>query len=200
MRRRPYGPTAWLVDDIEDPAAWATALRSLAHRGIAEIVPAHDTVLVSCDRTRHREVGDVIAAVEGRTSSSTDEPALTIDVRYDGADLADVAEMAGLDIDEVINLHVNSTFRVSFGGFSPGFAYLTGLPEELQLPRRSDPRVAVPAGSVAIAGEYSCIYPSRSPGGWHLLGTTDAILWDVATDPPALLRPGSVVHFRRVAA
>lgn len=198
MRRRSFGPCAWLIDDVEDPAAWAEALRAARHPGIVEIVPAHDTVIVTCDRSRHEEVGTAVAAVEATSTAGADELPLIIDVRYDGEDVAEVAQAVGLSTENVIDLHLNSTFRVAFCGFSPGFGYLTGLPDRLHLPRRSDPRTAVPAGSVAIAGEYSCVYPSRSPGGWHLLGTTDAVLWDVAAEPPALLHPGRVVRFRQV--
>ena len=83
-------------------------------------------------------------------------------------------------------------------GFAPGFAYLTGGDPRLSVPRRDDPRTTVPAGAVGLAGEYSGVYPRPSPGGWQLLGHTDAVLWDAAADPPALLRPGAVVQFRDV--
>jgi KipI family sensor histidine kinase inhibitor len=84
---------------------------------------------------------------------------------------------------------------VAFGGFAPGFAYLTGGDSRLRVPRRSEPRTTVPAGSVALAGEYSAVYPRSSPGGWQLIGRTDAAIWDLEHDPPALLRPGTWVRF-----
>ena len=91
--------------------------------------------------------------------------------------------------------HSDATYRAAFCGFAPGFAYLTGLDPALQLPRRATPRTRVPAGSVAIAAGYSAVYPTTSPGGWHLVGHTDAVLFDADRDPPALIAPGTTVHF-----
>src|SRR6478752_2421824 len=88
-----------------------------------------------------------------------------------------------------------TTWRVGFGGFAPGFAYLVDGDPRLHVPRRGEPRTRVPAGSVALAGDFSGIYPQDSPGGWQLIGTTDAVLWDVDRDPPALLAPGTSVRF-----
>ena len=98
-------------------------------------------------------------------------------------------------VDAVVAAHAAATYTVAFCGFAPGFAYLTGLPAALRLPRRATPRPRVPAGSVAIAGELSAVYPTASPGGWHLLGRTDVALFDVDRDPPALLTPGTIVRF-----
>jgi KipI family sensor histidine kinase inhibitor len=120
-----------------------------------------------------------------------------IPVTYDGEDLGEVAALTGLSEAEVVARHQGASYRVAFCGFSPGFAYLTGLPRELHVPRRETPRTVVPAGSVAVAGDYASVYPRASPGGWRLLGRTDVPLWDLDRDPPALLRPGTRVRFVR---
>jgi KipI family sensor histidine kinase inhibitor len=118
-----------------------------------------------------------------------------IPVVYDGADLAEVAELSGLTVREVLDRHSSAEYTVAYLGFSPGFGYLTELDPVLRLPRRKTPRTSVPAGSVAIAGPYTAVYPSASPGGWRLLGRTDLVLWDVRRDPPSLLGPGDKVRF-----
>ena len=117
-------------------------------------------------------------------------------VRYDGADLAEIAAHAGLSPAEVVERHAAATYRVAFVGFQPGFAYLDGLPAELHTPRRATPRPRVPAGTLAIGGEWTGVYPLATPGGWNLLGTTDALLFDPRRDPLALLQPGDTVRFR----
>lgn len=198
MRQRPYGPEAWLIDGLDDPAAWAQALREHGHPAVDEIVPAHDTVVVRCSRSAHPAVGELIAQVRPAPPIGAAEDPVVLDVRYAGADLAAVAERVGMDVEEVIDVHASVTYRVAFCGFSPGFAYLTGLDPRLQIPRRASPRTSVPAGSVAIAAEYACVYPSPSPGGWHLLGVTEHVVWDIGRRPPALLRPGRAVRFRPV--
>lgn len=134
------------------------------------------------------------------TTSSEDAAGLTtrcvtIPVSYDGPDLADVARLAGLAESDVVALHTAAEFRVEFFGFAPGFAYLTGLPAPLQLPRRATPRTQVPAGAVAIAAAYSAVYPRPSPGGWHLLGTTPMVMFDAEAETPTPLRPGDHVRF-----
>jgi KipI family sensor histidine kinase inhibitor len=126
---------------------------------------------------------------------------LVVDVRYggdDGPDLPDVARALGLTEDEVIAEHVAGRYRVYFLGFAPGWAYLGPLSERLRLPRRATPRTRVPAGSVAIAGAQTGVYPSATPGGWHLIGRTDVPLWQPDRDPPALLRAGQEVRFHRI--
>ena len=120
---------------------------------------------------------------------------VVIPVRYDGPDLDSVAEVIGRTVDDVISLHSTASYEVAFCGFAPGFGYLRGVDPELQLPRRSTPRTRVPAGSVAIASEFSAVYPSESPGGWHLLGTTALVMFDPRRQPPALLAPGTIVRF-----
>ncbi len=144
----------------------------------------------------------MVSALQGAPTSprlaGTDTPVVTIRVRYDGEDLAEVADAIGAQPSEVVALHTSATYRVAFVGFAPGFGYLTGLPRRLHLPRRRVPRVRVPAGAVAVADAYSAVYPSSSPGGWHLLGTTEEWLFDVQRDPPARLRAGAHVRFEAI--
>ena len=121
---------------------------------------------------------------------------LRLPVVYDGEDLADVAQRAGLPPSELARRHAAARYRVAFVGFAPGFAYLFGLPPELASPRRATPRPRVPAGSVAIGGAWTGVYPSASPGGWRLIGRTSAVLFDAAADPPSLLAPGDRVRVR----
>jgi KipI family sensor histidine kinase inhibitor len=198
-RLLPYGPGAWLleVDVGGDVLAAATAVaRSEA---VNEVVPAARTVLVHLAPGVDRdEIGrQLLELVSGAEELVVEDPshAVELDVTYDGEDLAAVAEACGLTTDEVISRHSGATYRAAFCGFAPGFAYLTGLDPALELPRRASPRTRVPAGSVAIAADYSAVYPTTSPGGWHLLGHTDAVLFDADRDPPALIVPGATVRF-----
>jgi inhibitor of KinA len=133
------------------------------------------------------------------TSLPDERPHLvTIAARYggpDGPDLDEVAEIHGLRPADVVALHAGATYRVFMLGFAPGFAYLGPLPAELVTPRRATPRERVPAGSVAIAGWQTAVYPSETPGGWRLIGRTQRRIWDLNRRPPALLRPGDSVRF-----
>jgi KipI family sensor histidine kinase inhibitor len=198
MRRQPYGPQAWLVDAVDEPAAWADALAAMDVPGVLAIVPAETTVTVHCTRERHHAVGPVLDTVVPASRVADDRPPLTIDVVYDGPDIGELAVAAQVSVDDVVRLHATGTFHVAFCGFSPGFGYLRGIDRRLHVSRRSTPRAAVPAGAVGVAAGYTCVYPSASPGGWYLIGHTTATLWDVDRDPPALLTPGRAVRFRRV--
>jgi KipI family sensor histidine kinase inhibitor len=197
-----YGDQALLLefDNTTDVLAWAAALRDAALPGVLDIVPAARTVLLKLDGPRRQ------AAVRRRlralrvdagmvATAPTVEP-MVIDVVYDGADLAEVADRTGLTTAQVINAHTATPWQVGFGGFAPGFAYLVGGDPRLSVPRRSEPRSSVPAGAVGLAGEFTGIYPRRSPGGWQLIGHTDVVLWDIDRPDPALLTPGMWVHFR----
>ena len=196
MRLRPFGPRAWLVDELEDPIGWAAGLTEAALPGVEAIIPSERAVTVRTARREHDALGPMLEVVESvPTGTSAAEP-LTIEVVYDGADLADLAEATGLSTAEIVRLHSAGRYRVAFCGFSPGFGYLRGLDERLHVPRRSSPRTAVPAGSVGVAAGYTCVYPSASPGGWHLIGHTTCELWNVEDDPPALMQPGRAVRFR----
>ena len=195
MRVLPSGPRAVLIelDSLEQVMASTAAVRALALPGVIDVVPAARTLLVCHAGIDLSPVMDAVASAPA--VSPDDGPLVTIAVRYDGEDLAAVAASCELSTDEVVALHGAAELRVAFCGFLPGFAYLIGLPSQLHLPRRATPRSRVPAGAVAIAGEFASVYPSASPGGWHLLGTTEAVMWDDRRDPPALLAPGTRVRF-----
>ena len=165
---------------------------------VVDIIPAATTVLVVvAAKAGVAALGQALAtlpaAAAGEVAGS--DQVVEIPVRYDGADLADVAELTGLSIEEVIAAHTGTDWRVAFGGFAPGFAYLSWGDPRLAVPRRKEPRTAVPPGAVALAGEFSAIYPRSSPGGWQLIGRTDVVVFDIERDPPALLQPGAVVRF-----
>jgi KipI family sensor histidine kinase inhibitor len=200
MRVLPYGDRAVLIEPA-DPAG-VLALRNWLlrqrHAGIAAVVPTARTVLVEVEPSRLplAELRSLVAGAEaGSTSEVGESEVLELPVRYDGADLASVAHELDLDPDELVALHSGGEYTVQFCGFSPGFGYLTGLDPRLRVPRLANPRPAVPAGSVAIADEYTAVYPRTSPGGWRLLGATDAVLFDLDRDPPAALSPGVRVRF-----
>jgi KipI family sensor histidine kinase inhibitor len=199
MERRPYGPRAWLVEGIDDPPGWAAALAAIGVPGVVEIVPAETTVVVRCMQERREQIGAVLDVVVPAPVEPDGEQPITIDVVYDGPDIAALATAAQVSVDDVVRLHATGSYRVAFCGFSPGFAYLRGIDPRLHVPRRETPRFSVPAGSVGVAAGYSCVYPSASPGGWHVIGHTTHTLWDVDSDPPALLRPGRAVRFRMVS-
>lgn len=170
--------------------------------GVAEVVPADGSLLVVLEpglavpRGLLQQIQDLLdkpGAASVATASSH-----RLAVRFDGEDLPEVARRAGCAVDRLVDLLCSLTLQVKFLGFQPGFAYLDGLPPVLHLPRRANPRKKVPAGSVALGGGYCGIYPSDGPGGWHLVGTTEARLFDPAAAPPARLQPGDTV--RLVAA
>ncbi|HEY5665042.1 MAG TPA: allophanate hydrolase subunit 1 [Ilumatobacter sp.] len=196
----PMGPHAVLVDDLPgEPTAWGAGLRALGLDGVVDVVPAARTVLVRCtDRAALAGVLARLDEVAPADIAAAVGPVTVIPVTYDGADLDDVAARTGLTTNEVIERHVGASYHVAFCGFAPGFGYLRGLPAELHLPRRMTPRTRVPAGSVAIAAEYSAVYPRQSPGGWHLIGRTELVVFDVDREPPALLVPGAAVRFEPV--
>ncbi|MDO3634422.1 5-oxoprolinase subunit B family protein [Mycolicibacterium arseniciresistens] len=201
---RPCGEHAWLLD-LDDNAMvhrWAAAIREAELPGVREVVPGLTTVLVTFDAglTNASALRAALCTLQPRPDQSEDHDHHVIDVRYDGEDLDDVSKLTGLTVAEVIAAHTESVWTVAFCGFAPGFSYLVGGDPRLYVPRRDESRVRVPAGAVAIAGAFSAVYPRVSPGGWQLLGHTDAVLWDSAADPPAVLRPGAVVQFRRVGS
>jgi KipI family sensor histidine kinase inhibitor len=197
----PAGTSAVLIelDGLEQVMGLDAALRSKPPAGTVDLVPAARTVLVVFDpaaTTAERVAADVagrqITAVEERAG-----PLVEVPVVYDGEDLAEVAQLSGRTEDDVIARHLQSEYRVAFCGFAPGFAYLVGGDPALRVPRRRSPRTVVPAGSVALADEFTGVYPREMPGGWQLIGRTDAVLWDLDRDPPALLPPGTRVRFVR---
>jgi KipI family sensor histidine kinase inhibitor len=163
-------------------------------RALVDVVPGATTVLLDGvtdpDRVAHE-----IAAWSLPPTDADSPGTVKIPCRYDGPDLADVAKFWGVTEAEVVGVHTSLGHRVAFCGFSPGFAYIDGLGERWQVPRRPSPRPAVPAGSVALGGMFTGIYPRSSPAGWQVIGHTDVTLWDAGRDPPALLGPGTTVHF-----
>jgi KipI family sensor histidine kinase inhibitor len=217
---RPFGDGAFLVilgDRVDEALnvevqrlARVLADRCTAAEGWAAPVPAYASLLLPYDPERldaldaERRLWSAIeepraaAGPQTPTEHASDAQTIEIPVRYggpDGPDLEQVALTLGLDPQEVVRRHAGRTYRVFVLGFAPGFAYLGPLPPELRLPRRAEIRPRVPAGSVAIAGEQTAVYPFDTPGGWHILGRTELPLWDPAADPPALLRPGGRVRF-----
>jgi KipI family sensor histidine kinase inhibitor len=197
-----YGDQALLLqfDNSTDVLAWAAALREAALPGVLDIVPASRTVLLKLDGPRQqaavRRRLRTLRVDAGMVATAPAVEPMVIDVVYDGADLAEVADRTGLTTAQVINAHTATPWQVGFGGFAPGFAYLVGGDPRLSVPRRSEPRSSVPAGAVGLAGEFTGIYPRRSPGGWQLIGHTDVVLWDIDRPDPALLTPGMWVQFR----
>jgi KipI family sensor histidine kinase inhibitor len=196
------------VSGLDEVLAFTQAVREAVSAGVPEltdvidIVPAAATVLVVVkDEAPIAPVRHALAAlpVAASDETRTSDEVIEIPVHYDGPDLAEVARLTELSAAEIIAAHTGSDWRVAFCGFAPGFAYLSGGDHRLAVPRRSQPRTSVPSGSVALAGEFSAIYPRSSPGGWQLIGHTDTVVFDVAREPPALLQPGLAVRFVEVS-
>lgn len=203
---RDYGDQALLLEfnSTAEVLAWTDTLRAAGLPGVLDIVPASRTILIKLAAPRYQiptaqRLSKLrLGEIDNTEASAPQQADVTIDVVYDGTDLDEVAKLTGLTSDEVIAAHTGSLWRVAFGGFTPGFAYLVGGDERLQVPRRSEPRTRVPAGSVALAGEFGGVYPRETPGGWQLIGRTDATLWDLEREQPALLIPGMHVQFRAI--
>ncbi|MVU79882.1 carboxyltransferase domain-containing protein [Nocardia sp. ET3-3] len=193
--------------------------------GVLDVLPAAETVLVTltspaaAERVR-KQLRALLARLDARErvgagdrgrlgvrpdrapdgppgADRSGEP-LVVPVRYDGADLAEVARVLGLTEAEVIAQHTDTVWRCAFVGFAPGFGYLESPDGRLSVPRRTQSRTAIPPGAVALAGGYSAVYPRSSPGGWQLIGTTDLSMWQVDRDPPALVRAGGRIRFVNV--
>ena len=195
------GDAALLVElpDLAAALALAAVLADDPVPGQVDVVPGARTVLVRC--AAGFDAAAVVAHVRAATprGSRPTSAEVVIDTRYDGADLEEVGRLTGLGTAGVVAAHTGTNWTVGFAGFTPGFAYLTGGDHRLPVPRRDHPRPSVPAGAVALAGEFCGIYPRASPGGWQLIGSTDAPLWRLDRDPPALLLPGGTVRFRAVS-
>ncbi|AOD21683.1 allophanate hydrolase [Rhodococcus sp. p52] len=184
-------------DSLDEVLAHFRALDRERPRGVVDLVPAARTLLVCFDpsETGAQVVHKWVTTPPPVSGDDVDIEEVTLEVRYDGVDLEEVGELTGLGADGVIAAHTGSLWTVAFGGFAPGFAYLTGGDSRLHVPRRSSPRTSVPSGAVGLAGEFSGVYPRKSPGGWQLIGTSDAPLWQPDRTPAALLRPGCAVRF-----
>ncbi|BBZ65438.1 allophanate hydrolase [Mycolicibacterium insubricum] len=181
----------------------AAALRTAALPGVVDIVPGARTVLLVLDGPAsaagvRRRLGGLALPEPPEAPPPPAGTELVIEVNYDGDDLDEVAGLTGLSRAEVIAAHTGRPWRVGFVGFAPGFGYLTSGDPRLTVPRRATPRTRVPAGAVGLAGEFCGVYPRESPGGWQLIGRTDARMWDIERDPPTLLRPGAWVRFREI--
>lgn len=202
LRVLDYGDHALLLEfeSTADVLAWTAALREADLVGVTDIVPASRTVMVKVDGARYlpvtRQRIEKLSVVPDEHIATPAVPDIVIDVVYDGTDLDEVGRITGLGAAGVVAAHTETPWRVAFGGFVPGFAYLVGGDPRLNVPRRVEPRTRVPAGSVALAGEFSGVYPRATPGGWQLIGRTDAVLWDIDRDDPALLTSGMTVQFR----
>ena len=199
MRLLPSGSNALLIelDDLDQVLAMYTALSEERPAGVSDIVPAARTVLLIIDpeATDLGEVGRAVLQLRPRLETRAAGQLLEVPVTYDGEDLDEVGSLLGCDADEVIRRHAGETWTVAFCGFAPGFGYLSAASGGWDVPRQSSPRTTVPPGSVALAGEFSGIYPRSSPGGWQLIGHTELDIFDLQRDPPALLRPGTPVRF-----
>ena len=198
---RDYGDRALLIEcaSTADVLALAEALEQTRLPGVIDIVPGAKTVLVSLSSPDHQTPVRrrlTRLPVPRPTTAAAHAAEVVIDVVYDGVDLSEVADHLRMDPAAVVEAHTARPWRVGFGGFAPGFAYLVDGDPRLRVRRRTVPRTRVPAGSVALADEFSGIYPRESPGGWQLIGRTEAVLWDVDRPSPALLTPGMWVRFR----
>lgn len=189
MRVLPCGDRAVLLDcaDASEARHWHAALRDRAPATLGAT-----TVLL---RGRPTDLRSLLAATDASHAEPPAGREIEIEVVYDGPDLDDVARHCGLSREEVVAAHTGTPWTVGFAGFAPGFAYLTDGDPRLHVPRLHRPRPRVEAGSVGLAGPFSGVYPRPSPGGWQLLGRTEAPLWDLDRDPPALLQPGDLVRF-----
>ena len=206
VRILPAGRRALLIE-VEDHKAVAGLYAEIQRRREhgwpgpppTDVVPAARTILIDGLREPAQLAAEIqnwpISLLSAASGELVECPTI-----YDGPDLEYVARCWGMTKRAVIETHTSTLFYAAFCGFSPGFAYLAGLRPELKVPRRASPRPGVPAGAVALAGEYSAIYPRQSPGGWQLIGRTDLMLWDPAREPPALLTPGTCIRFVQVAA
>ena len=199
MRFLPVNLTVILVElaDLDETLALFASLEADPLDGIIDMVPAARTLMI---RSRAEKLTAQMLAAEIITRDlsarvAPSEMLVEIPVRYDGEDLGDVANLTDLSIEEVIRRHTESIFTVAFCGFAPGFGYLVGGDPALHVARRQSPRTKIPAGSVALAGAFSGVYPQNSPGGWQIIGTTPEKMWDLSRDPPALFQPGYRVRF-----
>lgn len=197
VHARPAGDRALLLELAGNEEAVRVARRVRSElRGVVDVVPGHCTVLVAFESGP--PVDDLLALAEAALQDEHAGPEpkeIELGVTYDGPDLAEVAQLVSLSPEEVVARHCAASYVAGFLGFAPGFAYLLGGDDRLQVPRRAEPRTRVPGGTVAIAGVYSGVYPRESPGGWRLLGRTDAVLFDSSREPPALLAAGDRVRF-----
>ncbi len=185
-----------------DIRAAARRIRDMALPSVSDVVPAYTTLAIYFDSSgmAFEAMVELLAPIVRSGAVQPEESASLIEVPvyYDGPDLAEVAGRTGLSVEEVIRRHSDRSYRAYATGFQPGFAYLGELDPALVLPRRAEPRLRVRAGSVAIAGAQTAVYPLESPGGWHLIGETPLRMFDADRTPPSLIHAGDTVRFTRV--
>jgi KipI family sensor histidine kinase inhibitor len=202
MRVLPSGTTALLVelDSLDEVLALHATLVERRLEGVVDIVPAARTVLLVTDpaATSLSSVEAAVKRMAPRPHHRTVGDVVDIPVTYDGADLEEVAELVGRTPAEIVRRHTAHEWTVAFCGFAPGFGYLVQTSGHWDVPRRQSPRTRVPAGSIALAGQFTGVYPRESPGGWQLIGRTEVTVFDLSRDPAALLRPGIRVRFADV--
>lgn len=184
------------LDSLDAVLALNAALEAAPLQGQRDLLTAAQTVFLKFGTSEEAErASKLLPSLGFGTAAQAVGKIVEVPVHYDGEDLAAVAELTGLGIDGVINAHGAQAWRAVFGGFAPGFAYLLGENRQLNVPRRHTPRTKVPAGAVALAGDYSAVYPRQSPGGWQLIGHTDLQMWDLGREDPTLIRPQDIVKF-----
>lgn len=184
------------LDDLDSVLALGALLEASPLPGQLDVLAAACTILIKTDSwASARKIAAAVPALELGSAPPNTGTLVKVPVHYDGEDLAEVSRLTGMSIESIINTHVSQVWRAAFGGFAPGFAYLRGENKMLEVPRRGTPRTSVPSGAVALAGDYSAVYPRASPGGWQLIGHTDAVLWDLDRENPALIRPQDRVQF-----
>lgn len=201
---RPAGDRALLVQLAPQlPVAVADRLRARRIAGVIDVLPAATTVFVTFTAGAapavRQQVQAVVAEVAATPAPMPHGPPIVIPVHYDGADLADTADLLGITVAQLIARHTGSVWRCAFLGFAPGFGYLEAPDAGLAVPRLASPRTSVPVGAVGLAAGYSAVYPRSSPGGWRLVGRTATALWDEQRRPPAVLSPGARVKFVETA-
>lgn len=194
------------VEDLDAVLRLDAAVRVAKEEGrapfgdLVDILPAARTLTLTVSSGNdlgrvEKALADLDVDALAERDEESDTRTVEIPVIYDGPDLDDVADHTGLSVAEVVEAHTQTPWRAAFGGFAPGFFYLVDGDERLEVPRRPEPRTAVPPGSVALAGTMSAVYPRKSPGGWQLIGRTEETMWDSSRTPPALLEPGARVQF-----
>lgn len=200
MRILTASDRALLVEAADLDEAMRLNLAWDGMHGVVERIPGARTVLVRFDPlvVSAADLAAALAATEVDTAHLPAAGEIAVPVRYDGEDLDEAASLLGVSAAELVNRHLAADWTVAFSGFAPGFGYVVSSDPLFDVPRRSSPRTRVPAGSVALAGQFTGVYPRESPGGWQLIGRTDAVMWDIDRDPPALLSPGTTVRFQQV--
>ena len=205
MQIHPVGTRALLMDldGLSQVMDYHAALKAQPLKGQVDCIAAATTVLLTFETPNSaRYAAQFLQGFTPDSARTAEARTVEIDVLYNGEDIDEVAELLGISREAVIDWHTSTEWTAAFGGFAPGFSYCApASPQDAQtIPRRSSPRTAVPAGAVAVAGEFSAVYPRQSPGGWQLLGTTNASLWDSQATPPALVQPGDRVRYRAVSS